>query len=67
MAKIFHLKEIIDYEEAHPDLRSFDNGKKEVEARTSWFSSGNKFLDELKLWKTALQIEAFAHGRSHQK
>jgi len=68
MAKSFHLKEIIDYEEAHPDIRPLGSwGKKEAEAKASGFSPGNKFLDELKLWKTALQIETFVPEHFSQK
>jgi hypothetical protein len=68
MAKSYQLKEIIGCETGNADMKSFGSqGGDEVEAKTSKFSSGAKFLDELKLWKIAMQIETFAPDRSNQK
>jgi hypothetical protein len=58
MAKSYHLKKIIDSEIGHTGARLLGNHRRnEDEARPSQHLSVDKFIDELTLWKAALQIE----------
>jgi hypothetical protein len=58
MAKLYHLKEFIDYE-AHTRSRtsSQNEGRNEFETRGSQFSIRRNFADDTVIWKTALQLE----------
>jgi hypothetical protein len=58
MAKLNHLKEIIDCETDNAQGKLVENQKKhEFHTRAAKrHSLGHKFLDEIKLWKTALQV-----------
>jgi hypothetical protein len=68
MAKSYQLKEMTDCEIGDADEKSFGNPKKNgFEVKTPKFSSESKFLDELRLWRIAMQIEMFGPNRSNQK
>jgi hypothetical protein len=65
MPKAYRLKEIIGCKRKNAAGKSMARpGRNEVKAKTaSKCSSATQFLDELMLWKTALQIETFASGQ----
>jgi hypothetical protein len=68
MAKLYQLKEIIDYETRNPNIKPVISQRRNVtEAMASEFSSARRFLDELTLWKTALQIGMSPPAHSNQK
>ena len=66
MAKSYRLKEIIDWEIKKSTGKSNARLKKgEVKAKPFKHSSATRFFDELKLWKTALQIETLSADDSN--
>jgi hypothetical protein len=67
MAKLHQLKEIINYEMRNPSAKVVRQRRNVVEARTSEFSSVRQLLDELKVWKTALQIGMSVPVHPNQK
>jgi hypothetical protein len=63
MAKSYHLKEIIEFEISETAGNSKARpAKNETPARPLTCLPAAQFLDELKLWKRALQIEKSAPG-----
>jgi len=65
MAKSYHLSKIIDPESGNTGLRTLGNQRREgLEGRASILSHHRKSIDELTLWRTALQVESFVIGRS---
>jgi hypothetical protein len=67
MAKSYQFREIINSETGGACVKSSGNKGRDIEARTSKFTAGTKFLDELRLWKIATQIETFGLDHSNQK
>jgi hypothetical protein len=67
MAKSYQLREIINSETDNPSMKSSGNKGRDIEAKTSKFTAGTKFLDELRLWKIATRIETFGLDHSNQK
>jgi hypothetical protein len=66
MAGLHHLKEFVDFETVKSTSKPPVNRRKnEVETRK--LSLGQIFLNELTLWRTALQIETCGADRSNQK
>jgi hypothetical protein len=58
MAKSYHLKEITDYETDNAGAKPYGNRKgNDFQTKAARLASPSEFLDELTLWKTALQIE----------
>lgn len=64
MARLHHLKEFADFETVKSPSNPHANRRKN-EVKTRKLSLGQKFLNELTLWRTALQIET-VWGRSFQ-
>jgi hypothetical protein len=67
MAKSYQFREIINSETGNPGMKTSGNKGQEIEAKASKFTAGTKFLDELRLWKMATQIETFGLDHSNQK
>jgi hypothetical protein len=66
MARLRHLNEFTDFEAVKSASKPSANRRRnEVETRK--LSLGQKFLNELTLWRTALQIETCGADRSSQK
>ena len=63
MAKTYHLKEIIARELNHPCLSRIHRNTG-IEKKNFRLSKANQhqFLDEVALWKTALQLEISGYG-----
>jgi hypothetical protein len=63
MAKLNHLKEIIDCEKDNARGKPVENQIRDgFHTRAAKRNSlGHKFLDEITLWKTALQVATSTH------
>jgi hypothetical protein len=66
MARLHHLNEFADFETVKSDPKSPAN-RRNNEVETRKVLLGQKFLNELTLWRTALQIETCGEDRSSQK
>jgi hypothetical protein len=71
MAKSYQFREIINSETggetANTVAKSSEIRSQDIRAKASKFTAGTKFLDELRLWKLATQIETFGLDHSNQK
>jgi len=66
MAGLYHLNEFADFETVKSASKlPVNRGKNEVKARK--LSLSQKFINEMTLWRTALQIETCGGDRSNQK
>jgi hypothetical protein len=65
MAKVCHSKEIIGCKLENAVGKTMARpGRNEIKTKPAFkCSSATQFLDELMLWKAALQIETFASGQ----
>jgi len=66
MAKSHHPNEIIEFETDNSGPKPAGNRRRD-KVETRKLSPGHAFLDELALWKRALQIETFVTNHSNQK
>lgn len=65
MAKSCHLKEIADYEIGWAKPSGTREGR-EIKNKGWPFSSGRRFVDEMTIWKTALQLETMMPNQGGQ-
>jgi hypothetical protein len=66
MANSYHLKEINGFETVQPASKPLENRRKD-RLSTEKFPAGRKFLNEMMLWETALQIDTWGQTASNQR